>query len=395
MKRTYKSTRLACYAGYLVQAIVNNLSPVFFIIYLNDFGITYSLLSCLIIVNFAAQLVTDVLCIRLIGVFGQRKCVTAAHALSAAGLIMLGILPGVLTAPYLGLLISTVICAIGSGMIEVLISPIVSALPSDKKTGDMSLLHSFYCWGQLAVVLLSTIALAMGVSWRVIAVVWAAVPVFNAFNFRTVPIVENKEEEHVKLGGGLFKSGMFICFAALMLCAGAGELSMSQWSSLFVEKSLGIPKAVGDVLGPCSFALFMGTGRVVLGIYGDKLKINRVLFICAAACLVSYIAAAVSTAPLMSLAACALCGFSVSVMWPGILSSAAHTHFNGSTAMFAVLALFGDLGCASGPALTGFLSDAAPFGFDGLRFGLFAAVIFPIIMMIIISVISAKEKVRE
>ena len=398
MKRTYKSTRRACYVGYLVQAVVNNLSPVFFVIYQREYGVSYSLLSCLIIMNFITQLIVDILCIHFVNKFGQRRCVVAAHIINACGLVMLGVLPSVMPVPFAGLVIATVFCAVGSGIIEVIISPVVSALPSDNKTGDMSLLHSFYCWGQLIVVLSTTLLLALGVSWRIICLLWAVLPVVNTFNFLTVPIVETEEEETAG-GFSLFKSGMFICFAVLMMSAGASELALSQWASLFIETSLKIPKAMGDIMGPCMFALFMGMGRVLFGLYGEKLKVNRVLFVCAAACFVSYIMASMSEVPFMSLIACALCGFSVSVMWPGVLSSAAHTHFGGSTALFALLALFGDSGCTAGPALAGFLSDiaenSAKIGMSGLRFGLLGASVFPVIMMVTLGVISLKGKTGE
>jgi len=384
VKKSYKSTRIACYAGYFVQAIINNLSPVLFIIYQDRLGITYSLISCLIVINFLTQLVTDVLCVRLTRKFGERKCVVAAHVLSAAGLVLLGILPNVMPVAFLGLVIATLVSAVGSGMIEVLISPIVSNLPSDNDMGDMSFLHSFYCWGQMAVVLFTTLLLALKMPWWMLPFVWSVIPFINLFSFLTVPIIENSEK-HEKLSyKTLFTSKLYMVFLLLMLCAGAGEMAMSQWASLFVEKSLGIPKAVGDILGPCMFALFMGVGRIVFGILGNKLNTYKILAFCSVGCFASYIISALSTASWLSLFSCALCGFSVSIMWPGVFSTCADAFKSGSTAMFAFLALFGDMGCASGPAVAGFLSELAESSsyivMDSLKFGLLFSAVFPLIM---------------
>ncbi len=371
-----------------MQAIINNLSPVLFIIYQNQLGITYSLLSCLIVINFLTQLATDVMCVKFTQKYGERKCVVAAHVLSFAGLVLLGILPNTMPSAFAGLLVATLVSAVGSGMIEVLISPIVSNLPSDNDTGDMSFLHSFYCWGQMAVILFSTLLLAVKLPWWILPFVWSVIPMLNMFSFLKVPIIEQREK-HEKLSyKTLFTSKLYMVFLLLMLCAGAGEMAMSQWASLFVEKSLGITKAVGDILGPCMFALFMGTGRIVFGVMGNRLNPYKTLAVCSVGCFVAYIIAALSSVAWLSLVACALCGFSVSIMWPGVFSTCADAFKSGSTAMFAFLALFGDMGCASGPAVAGFLSGLAENSsyivMDSLKFGLLFSAVFPLVMFVLV-----------
>ncbi len=396
MTRTYKDTRIACYTGYFVQAIINNLSPVFFIIYQNKLGISYSLLSLLIIINFLTQLVTDVLSIGFAEKYGERKCVVVSHILSFVGMTLLGVLPSAMPNKFSGLLIATVVSAVGSGMIEVLISPIVSNLPSDDDAGDMSLLHSFYCWGQVVVILVTTVLLALNVKWWIIPLIWAVIPLINTFNFLSVPIIEQKDIHERLSFRKIFTSRIFIAFLLLMACSGAAEMSMSQWASLFMEKSLKITKALGDIIGPCMFALFMGIGRTVSGFSGNRLNLTKALMVAAFGCAVAYVIAALTNIPLLSLGAFALCGLCVSIMWPGVYSVCVDRFKTGSTAMFAFLALFGDLGCASGPAVTGFLTDFAEkslsLTLDSLRFGLVCSSVFPFVMFLILFMLNKKQK---
>lgn len=396
---TYRTTINACYTAYITQAIVNNLLPLLFIIFQTNYQISFAMLGNLVLVNFVTQLVVDALAVRFVDKLGYRPCIIAAHLLACLGLVLLGILPGVMAQPYVGVVLAVIVYAIGGGLIEVMVSPIVDAIPGDAKESAMSLLHSFYCWGQVAVVLVSTLALrAMGQSnWQVLPLVWAVVPLLNCFLFARVPLVPPLAAHERMPLKKLLSSGGFIIAMLLMVCAGASEQAMSQWSSLFAEKGLGIPKVMGDLLGPCLFGVFMGVGRMLYGLYGQRIKIRNALLLCAGLCVVSYLAAGLLSNPFLALLGCALCGFSVSLMWPGVFSLTSAGYPAGGTAMFAILAICGDLGCASGPWLTGMISDAAQkwpllinqasaqgvdIGQLGLKAGLLAAVIFPVVLLV-------------
>lgn len=385
---SYKSTRMACYRGYIVQGIVNNISPLFFVIFQREFGISYAMISSLILFNFVTQILVDLLCVRFVDKIGYRAAAVMAHVCGALGLTLLGLLPRALPSPFVGLAIATAVSAIGGGMIEVIISPIIDSLPSDAKDAKMSLLHSFYCWGQVAVVLLTTLAVRLlgeGLWWA-LPLVWALLPAYNCVAFAIVPLRPTVPEEEKSPLKTLFRSGVFITAMVLMLCAGASELAMSQWSSLFAEKALGVPKVMGDLLGPCLFAVFMGIGRTIYGVWGEKLDLNKSLLCTAVLCVGCYLGAALFPAPLLSLLCCSLCGFSISLMWPGVLSATAAAYPKGGTAMFGVLAVCGDIGCSLGPALTGAVSDlslALGHGEQwGLKAGMLAAALFPLVLIL-------------
>ena len=384
---SYKSTRMACYRGYIVQGIVNNISPLFFVIFQREFGISYAMISSLILFNFVTQILVDLLCVRFVDRIGYRAAAVLAHICGTLGLVLLGLLPRVLPAPFAGLAVATIISAIGGGMIEVIISPIVDSLPADAKDARMSLLHSFYCWGQVAVVLLTTLAVRLlGESlWWALPLFWAVLPAYNCVTFATVPLLPTVPEEEKSPLQDLFRSRTFILAMVLMLCAGASELAMSQWSSLFAEKALGVPKVMGDLLGPCLFAVFMGIGRTIYGLWGDRMDLGKALLSTAVLCVGCYLGAALFPVPLLSLLCCGLCGFSISLMWPGVLSDTAAAYPKGGTAMFGVLAVCGDLGCSAGPALTGAVSDLAlGWGWaeqGGLKAGMLAAAVFPLVLI--------------
>ncbi len=380
-KLGYKSTAVSCYIGYISQAIVNNFSPLLFVMFGTKFGITYSQLSLMIAVNFGVQLLTDFVAARLVDKFGYRPFVVAAHFLCAAGLSLMSILP-YLMPPYIGLLIATVLSAVGGGLIEVIVSPIIEACPSDNKASAMSLLHSFYCWGQMAVVLFSTLVFRfadMG-SWRIMACVWALIPLVNAFLYMFVPINALPSGDGHSGLFSLFKKKTFVIAFLMMLCAGASELSMSQWASAFAEKGLGVTKATGDLLGPCMFAVFMGVARVFYGKFGEKIALSKFMAGSSALCIVAYFVTVISPNPLLSLAGCALCGLSVGIMWPGTFSLASNAMPKGGTAMFAMLAFAGDMGCTSGPSLTGRIADA--LGSD-IKAGFAFAAVFPVVMLVL------------
>lgn len=395
---TYRHTTYSCYRGYITQAIINNLAPLLFIIFRTSFGITYEQLGLLVLANFAVQLLTDIWATRYADVVGYRKCMVIAHALCTLGLIALGILPLALPSHYLGLILAVALYAIGGGLLEVIVSPIVEALPNENKEASMSLLHSFYCWGQMIVVFLSTLVISIigRDLWFILPIAWSLFPLYNMFQFMHVPILPLvKQGKGMKLKD-LLSAPTFYLTILLMVCAGAGELTMSQWSSMFAEKGIGVPKLLGDLLGPGLFALFMAIGRTIYGHYGERLPLRSCLAGSSILCVLTYLVTVFSTNPVISLLACSLTGLSVSLMWPGTFSVASAAFPRGGTLLFGILAIFGDVGCSVGPWLAGKISDAveqgnltpnlwAGNGFNleqiGLRSGLLAAVIFPALML--------------
>ncbi|MCI8441514.1 MAG: MFS transporter [Provencibacterium sp.] len=408
---SYKHTTHACYTAYISQAIVNNLAPLLFVIFQDQFSLSFEQVGRLILLNFGVQILADLLSVRYVDRIGYRNSALLAHLLCALGLILLGLLPALLPLPFLGLHIAVIVYALGGGLLEVLVSPIVEAMPNEDKEGSMSLLHAFYCWGQVLVVVCSTAFLRLFGSalWPLLPLLWALVPFLNFFRFRHVPIAEPAKEEKLMSLFELLKSRMFLLALLLMLCAGAAELSMSQWSSLFAERGLGVPKMLGDLLGPCLFAVFMGAGRTLYGIYGSRLNLRHSLLFCGALCVLCYLTTVFAPWPLLSLFGCALCGFSVSLMWPGTFSMSTARFPRGGTALFGMLAVFGDLGGSLGPWLTGVVSDAAQrlpavsalalrrgeeLSQLSLKAGLLAAALFPLILFIGV-VFFRQEKPKE
>lgn len=404
----YKRTLRACYLGYITQAIVNNLSPLFFAIFHTDFGISLSLLGTLVLINFVTQLLIDLLAAKFGNHFTYRQLMVTAHFANVAGLVALSILPGIMPA-YTGLIIATVLNAVGGGLAEVVVSPTVDALPSDCKEASMSLLHSFYCWGQLLTVAGTTLVLKMigSSNWRIIPLLWALIPLFNAFNFMKVPLIEPEADAENGTVKHLFRHKFFYMIMIMMLCGGAAELTVSQWSSLFAEKGLAISKVVGDLLGPGLFAIFMGTGRMLYGIFGSKINLRSALIGCSALGVVCYLATAFVPNAFLSLIACAMTGLAVSLMWPGSLSVASAEFPRGGTSMFAILALCGDFGCSLGPWLAGIVSDsagknegiisfAAKLGIDAesaaLRSGIAVGTVFPLLLLLLLICTAKKKK---
>ena len=380
MKLTYKHTIAACFIGYIVQAIVNNFAPLLFLTFQKSYGIPLEQITLLITVNFVVQLAVDLLAAGLADRIGARSCLVSAHLFCTAGLALMAVLPAALPSAFAGLLISVVLYAVGGGLLEVMVSPVVEACPTDNKEGAMSLLHSFYCWGQVGVVLLSTLFFTLfgTENWRVLALIWAAVPFLNMIVFIFVPIKQLNED-----GGGmklsaLLRSRMFWTLFVMMFCAGASELSVSQWASTFAERSLGVSKTVGDLAGPMMFAVFMGTARAVYGKLAGRINTQKCMLASALLCVFSYLCIALVPVPALGLIGCGICGFSVGIMWPGTFSRAASALPAGGTMMFALLALAGDLGCSGGPTFAGLIASAAG---DDLKKGILAAVIFPLIMV--------------
>lgn len=384
VKNNYNHTVFACYFGYIIQAIVNNFAPLLFLTFREEFGIPLRQITTLVTINFLFQLFIDVVCAKVVDKIGYRKCIVAAQLFSALGIAGLGVLPDLCPNAYLGLILAILLYATGGGLIEVLVSPIVEACPIKNKKAAMSLLHSFYCWGHLFVVIASTVFFAIfGIeNWRILAFIWAIVPFLNTFYFAKVPIARLTEEGEQMSLKELFSSKQFLLFILVMVCAGASEQGMSQWASAFAEAGLGVSKTIGDLAGPSLFAITMGASRVIYSKISEKIDLSKYMTCCAVLCISSYAIASFSGNPAFSLIGCALCGFSVGVMWPGSFSLASENFPKGGTAMFAFLALAGDFGCSFGPTIVGFATSLLN---DDLKKGVFSAVVFPIVLIIVLA----------
>ena len=381
MKFDYKKTMYACFVGYIVQAVVNSFVPLLFVTFQETYQIPLAQITLLITVNFVVQLLVDMLSAGFIDRIGYRASVVLAHIFAAAGLALLTILPEVLPDPFVGILMAVFVYAIGGGLIEVLISPIIEACPTDNKESAMSLLHSFYCWGCTGVVLLSTVFFSIaGIAhWKLLTLLWTIIPIANMLLFTKVPIYSLQEEGEKGMNlGELFREKMFWILMLMMVCSGAAEPSVSQWASTFAEKGLGITKSVGDLVGPMLFSILMGISRLLYGKYGEKWNLDRFMKFSCVLCIASYLCISFIPVPMVELLGCGLCGFSVGIMWPGTFSKAAAALRHGGTLLFAMLALAGDLGCSGGPTLVGFVSSGLG---DNLRLGIFAGIIFPILLL--------------
>lgn len=380
---SYKKTIYACFMGCIAQAIAVNFVPLLFIRFKSQYGIPLSEITALITVCFVLQLITDFASAFFINRIGYRVAVLAANIFVAAGFVSLTILPELTPNPFLGLIISVIIYSIGSGLLEVVVSPIVESCPSENKSKTMSLLHSFYCWGSVGVVVASTVFFRIfGIDkWKILASVWTILPIVNSLLFIYVPIVDlNQQKENSLSFKELLKNRHFRIFFVIMLCAGASELSVSQWASAFAEKMLNIPKSVGDIAGPAMFAVLMGTSRMIYGKTGEKINLDKMIFICSLLCIVSYLLISLAPNSALSIVGIGLCGFSVGIMWPGTFSLAAAS-VKGGSMMFALLALAGDIGCTAGPSIAGL---AAQIANDNLKTGILTAVIFPTVLAVLI-----------
>ena len=391
MAKKYKKTLAACYLGFITQAIAANFAPLLFLKFHSDYGIPLGKIALISSVFFITQLITDVLCAKFADRIGYRQCAVAAEICSAAGLVGLAFLPELLPDPFVGIIASVIVYAVGSGLIEVLGSPIVEACPFENKDAVMSLLHSFYCWGSVGVILISTLFFAVfGIeSWKWLACIWAVIPVVNVFNFAVCPIEKLTDDGEGMKISGLLRVPLFWLAIVLMICAGASELSMAQWASAYSEAALGLSKAAGDLAGPCMFAVTMGISRAIYGKYGGKLNLTKFMLGSGCLCLMCYIAASLSDSPAIGLAGCIVCGFSVGIMWPGTISICSERIPAGGTAMFALLAMAGDLGGSLGPGLVG---SAAQSANDNLQRGMLVGCVFPLILIISLIVLKWIER---
>ena len=392
MKSKYQKTLIACYLGFITQAIAANFAPLLFLTFHRTYQISLGRIAFISTAFFFTQLLVDLFCAKYVDRIGYRRSVIASEVFSAAGLIGLAFLPSLLPDPYVGILISVIIYAMGSGLIEVLVSPIVEACPFDNKESVMSLLHSFYCWGSVGVILLSTIFFAIfGIeNWRILSCIWALSPLFYTINFISCPIDSLTEEGEGFSIRQLFHIPIFWIALILMVCAGASEISMAQWASAYVESALGISKSIGDIIGPCLFAVMMGMSRSFYGKYGENIDLMKFMIGSGALCLVCYLLSALAPLPFLNLVGCAVCGFSVGIMWPGTISIASRKIPLGGTAMFALLAMAGDLGGSVGPGIVGFVTQNAN---DNLKVGMLAGCVFPTVL--VLSVLLLKRKRAE
>lgn len=390
-QKNYNQTLAACYLGFVTQAISANFTPLLFLTFKSTYGITLEKIAMIPLVFYLAQFLVDLAATKFADRIGYRACVVASQVLSAVGLASMAFLPGLLSVPFVGVLISVVLYAVGSGLIEVLVSPIVEACPFDHKDGMMSLLHSFYCWGALGVILGSTLFFAVFdvENWKTLTIIWALVPLYNTWNFINCPIERLVEEGKSMSVRQLLRLPLFWLIIILMICSGASEATMAQWASAFTESALGVSKTVGDLAGPGLFAMFMGISRMLYGKFSERLDLTKAMLICGAICAGCYLLASLSASPILGLAGCALCGLAVGIMWPGSISISSQKCPRGGTAMFAFLALAGDLGAMVSPTMVGSLSEMAG---GNLKTGLLAATVFP--AMLVLGLLILKKKIH-
>lgn len=388
MAKNYTATKISCYVGYVVQAIVNNFLPILFVALQEEYALSYEQLARLIFFNFGTQIFVDLITPKIVARVSYRTAAILSQATAAGGLALLGILPNILPSPYVAIVISIMIYACGSGLMEVIMSPMIEMLPTGDKSGNMAFLHSFYCWGQAFTVIGSTVMikiLGYG-NWAFVPLIWAIIPFVNMFSFFRVPIVEPKEEGKKQKLRHLIKRPKFVGYMVMMLCAGASEIAMADWASVFVSEALGVPKAVGDLAGPCAFAIFMGSGRIWYAKVSHKVSFKKTMIIMSLLCLLCYLMVAFCNIPILSLIFCAFCGWTVSISWPAIYSAGAREFPDGSATMFSIFAFCGDMGCCLGPWSLGVIADSF-----GLNTGFAAMVVFPITMILTL-ILTLKNK---
>ncbi len=386
----YKKTLVACYLGFVTQAISANFAPLLFLTFKSTYGITLEKIAIIPLVFYLTQLLVDLVATKFADGIGYRTCVVSSQVLSSVGLILMAILPEILSSAFIGILIAVVLYAIGSGLVEVLVSPIVEACPFENKEGKMGLLHSFYCWGAVGVILGSTLFFYIfGVeNWKILTFIWALIPLCNTLNFINCPIERLDKEGKSMSAGSLLKTPVFWLLIILMLCSGASEATMAQWASAFTESAVGVSKLVGDLAGPCLFATFMGIARILYGKFSEKLNLAKAMLVCGIMCVCCYLLASLSTVPILCLLGCALCGLAVGIMWPGSISLSSKKCTTGGTAMFAFLALAGDFGAMVSPSLVGTISEVAG---GNLKTGLLVATIFPLILVLVLLILNKKS----
>ncbi len=381
MEKDYNKTLYACFVGYIVQAIVNNFVPLLFLTFHGSYGIPMTQITLLITFNFGLQLLVDLLSVAFVDRIGYRLSMIIAHICATAGFLLLIILPEAWGSPFPGLLAAVAVYAVGGGLLEVLVSPVVEACPTKNKEKAMSLLHSFYCWGHVLVVLVSTLFFRLfGIeNWKIMTCIWAVVPFANMIAFTKVPIASLIQEgEQGCTMKELFREKIFWVLMVMMVCAGASEQAVSQWASTLAESGLGVSKTTGDLAGPMLFAILMGSSRAFYGKWGDHIDLDKFMAGSSILCIISYLCISLVPGPAAGFIGCAVCGLSVGIMWPGTFSKATASIARGGTAMFALLALAGDVGCSGGPTVVGMVSGAME---DNLKKGILAGIVFPVLLL--------------
>lgn len=374
--KKYSLTLTACYVGYVIQAMVNNLSPLLFVQFKRQFALDSAMLSFIIFINFGLQIIVDSLSAKITEKIGYRAGAILAQVFSCTGLVCLGVLPNVIN-PFAGIIIATVLMAIGGGFVEVILSPVVEALPLGNKSGAMCFLHSFYCWGHIFTVLAATIYFNLFTidAWRYLPVALAVIPLLNCITFAVCPLETLEGDETPSSYKSIFTMRGFWLFPVLILASGAAEQAIAQWASDFAEIGLGVDKTLGDVFGTCLFALGMALSRTVYGVLGEKIDLKKAFVLCGGLLIGSYLLAALSPSAGLSLAGIAFGGVFVGLLWPGLYAVAGQAYPKGGTKMFGILALFGDIGCTVGPTLTGLVSN-------DIKTGLLFATCFPFIVLV-------------
>ncbi len=395
MKIKYKHTVIACCIATATQAIAINLPPLLFLTFQRSYGLTLSQISLLIAVNFIAQLSVDILASKFSNYIKLRSCALCASIFSAAGLLIISVLPDILPNPFVGLIIPTVIYSIGTGLVEISVNPILDSFPPEEKGASFAITHSFYSWGHASVILISTLFfLLFGTeNWQILTALWSIVPICGAVAFSFVPIGERKDKalQDTQQKNPLF-SKIFAALLIMILCAGAAEMVMSQWASEFVELGLGISKTLGDIFGPCLFAALMGLARLLYAKFSQHLNIFKIMSVSALLCVISYLTAALARNPIASLAGCALCGFACGILWPGVVQIASQKIPYGGVRMFALLAVAGDAGCLIGPFAAGQLADVFN---DNIRYAFYFTPVFPFIILVLLYLIKKPKKCTE
>ena len=384
----YRRLKWACYATNLSMSVVGNLPPVLFLTFRELYGISYSKLGLLVLINFVTQLCVDLVFSFFSHRFPTARTVRLMPVLTALGLLVYALWPFVFPqAVYAGLVTGTIIFSASSGLNEVLTSPVIAAIPSDDPDREMSRLHSVYAWGVVGVVLLATVLLRwLGrAHWQWIPLGMTALPIAAAVLFTTTDIPALPTPEKLTdVMSFLRNGGLWLCVAAIFL-GGASECTMAQWSSGYLEKAMGVPKMLGDALGVALFAFMLGLGRTLYSRFGRR--IENVLLAGSVGAFACYVTAAVVQSPVAGLAACALTGLCVSMMWPGSLLVATGRFPAGGVFVFAMMAAGGDLGASIGPQLIGAVTDMMIAGGAaeqaGLRAGMLLAALFPLLCIFV------------
>lgn len=386
----YQKTKIACYLGFITQAIAANFAPLLFLKFHYDYQISLGTIAWISTCFYFTQLLVDLFCTKFVDKIGYRVCVVVSEVCSAAGLLGLAFLPEICPNPFAGILCSVILYAMGSGLIEVLCSPIIEACPFDNKEATMSLLHSFYCWGAVGTILISTLFFTIfGIeNWKWLAVLWALIPIVNIYNFATCPIEYLVDDESGMKVTELFRKPLFWLAICLMICSGASELAMAQWASAYAEAALGLSKTTGDLAGPCMFAVAMGISRVIFGKYGERIDLMKFMTGSGILCVICYFLTALSSNPILGLIGCIVCGFSVGIMWPGTISISSKEFPVGGTAMFALLAMAGDLGGSIGPGIVGQVTQSTG---SNIQAGMGVGLVFPAILLIMLFVLYTKK----